>query len=394
MTFNEVFLQFTKDQILKQLESTTEDQVRNTLKQVTAGHSLSPEQFLALLSPQADRQLEQMAQISARNTRQRFGNVVQLYVPLYLSNECLCDCTYCGYSKNNSIARLTLNKDQILEESLALHRMGFRHILLLSGEDARYVNDTTLADVAEWIRPYFSSISIEVQPLKTEEYARLVRAGIDGLTVYQETYDREIYSLVHLAGKKKHFDYRLATPERGGEAGMRRINVGALLGLSDWRYDGFCAGLHASFLEKKFWQSHISVSLPRMRQAAGAHHKLFQVTDRNFVQLMTALRLFLPNAGITLSTRESASLRDHLVSLGVTQMSAGSRTTPGGYSEENHTGKQFEIEDKRTPDEVAAMLRKQGFDPVWKDWDTGLTMPDLDHPAGTLTPQSSSGNVC
>ncbi|MBF0240486.1 MAG: 2-iminoacetate synthase ThiH [SAR324 cluster bacterium] len=394
MTFNEVFLQFTKDQILKQLESTTEDQVRNTLKQAAAGHSLSPEQFLALLSPQADRQLEQMAQISARNTRQRFGNVVQLYVPLYLSNECLCDCTYCGYSKNNSIARLTLNKDQILEESLALHRMGFRHILLLSGEDARYVNDTTLADVAEWIRPYFSSISIEVQPLKTEEYARLVRAGIDGLTVYQETYDREIYSLVHLAGKKKHFDYRLAAPERGGEAGMRRINVGALLGLSDWRYDGFCAGLHASFLEKKFWQSHISVSLPRMRHAAGAHHKLFQVTDRNFVQLMTALRLFLPNAGITLSTRESASLRDHIVSLGVTQMSAGSRTTPGGYSEENNTGKQFEIEDKRTPDEVASMLRKQGFDPVWKDWDTGLTMPDVDHPSGIITPQSSSGNVC
>ena len=367
-TFKDVIEHYSPQWLTEQLIKIDESHVEQTLRRAERQQSLTPEMFVALISPKAAPYLEEMASLSLRLTQQRFGKIIQLYVPLYLSNECLCDCTYCGFSRVNEIPRLTLNRAQILEESQCLYEQGFRHLLLLSGEDVRYVNAETLSETAQLLRERFPSISIEVQPLKIEEYAQLVNAGVDGLTIYQETYDRDRYSQVHLAGRKKHYDYRLATPERAGEAGVRKINIGALLGLSDWKYDGFCVALHAAFLEKKYWRSHFSISLPRMRKATGSDEGLV-ISDRNFVQLMIALRLFLPNAGIVLSTRESAEFRDHVFPLGVTQMSAGSKTTPGGYAKDNHSGAQFEIDDKRSVDEIVTMLRQKGYDPVWKDWD-------------------------
>ena len=368
-TFKEVLQTYSSSWILQTIQSSTPTQVEVALSRAARAQRLTPEHFLALLSPGAQPYIEEMAQISMRITQQRFGKVIQMYVPLYLSNECLCDCTYCGYSKVNQITRLTLNKDQILKECDFLCQQGFRHILLLSGEDARYVNSRTLCETVQWIRPIFSSISIEVQPMKVEEYARLVESGVDGVTVYQETYNQDAYQKVHLAGRKKVYDYRLETPERAATAGVRRINIGALLGLSDWQYDGFCVGLHAWFLEKKYWRSQFSISLPRIREATGLAADYQGVSDPIFVQLMTALRLFLPNIGITLSTRETARFRDHVFPLGVTQMSAGSRTTPGGYIEENHSGAQFEVEDRRSPNEVVRMIQQRGYEAVWKDWD-------------------------
>lgn len=371
-TFRNVMERYPRAWVQQQMATVTPQKVESALRRASHYQRLTPENLIALLSPQAHVYLEDLAQISLQLTQQRFGKIIQMYVPLYLSNECLCNCTYCGFSYNNDIVRKTLNDDEILQEAQFLYDQGFRHILLLSGEDARYVGVPQLQHAVQLIQDKFSSISIEVQPLRTEQYAELVDAGIDGLTVYQETYDRDLYRQIHLSGGKKRFDYRLAAPERGGEAGMRKLGIGALLGLVDWRTEAFYVGLHAQFLERKYWRSHISISFPRIREATGQHGNFLPVSDPDFVQAMTALRAFLPNVGMVLSTRETSEFRDNVFPLCITQMSAGSRTTIGGYFEENDSGAQFELEDHRSPEEVASMIQQTGYDPVWKDWDVAF----------------------
>lgn len=340
---------------------------------------LRAEDLMALLSPAAEPFLEAMAQKAHRLTVQRFGRNILLYAPLYLSNECVNGCLYCGFSAKNQVPRRTLSFDEIETEAQVLHDQGFRHILLVTGESPKAVDNAFIAAAARRIRHLFSSISIEVYPMDTQGYGVMVSAGIDGLTIYQETYDPDLYQQMHPFGKKRDFTFRLATPERGGAAGLRRIGIGSLLGLGDFRFEGFCTGLHALHLSRHFWRTQLTVSFPRIRPADGGFQPLHPVSDRHFVQLICALRLLLPDVGLVLSTRESAQLRDHLLPLGITQMSAGSCTAPGGYADKDHSTQQFAIDDDRSPAEVCRLIRKQGYEAVWKDWDAAFLDQAVDH---------------
>ncbi len=326
--------------------------------------------FAALLSPAAVPRLEEMARSAHQTTLQRFGRTIHLFAPLYLSNECVSTCTYCGFSAENEIARRTLGPTELLAEALELRSRGLRHLLLVAGEHARIVSKDYLVGCVEVLAPHIPSLAVEVQVWDTDTYRRLVAAGCDGLVVYQETYDRETYARVHRKGKKRNYDWRLAAPDRGAAAGMRRLGIGALLGLHhDWRMEALALAAHAQALVRRWWRCEVSLSLPRLRPAAGGFEPADPVDDAEFVQLLCALRLLLPDVGISLSTRESPALRDALLPLGVTHMSAGSHTEPGGYAAPSDAEPQFEISDSRSPTELAGVLRAAGYDPVWKDWE-------------------------
>jgi 2-iminoacetate synthase len=334
-----------------------------------AAPRLSLDDFAVLLSPEAVPRLEDMARRAHETTVRRFGRTVRLFAPLYLSNECVSVCTYCGFSAENEIARRTLSAPELLIEAKALLGRGFRDLLLVSGEHARIVSKDYLVECVRTLAPEVPSLSVEVQVWDTDTYRRLVEAGCDGVVVYQETYDRSTYADVHLKGKKRNYDWRLAAPDRAAAAGVRKLGLGVLLGLHrDWRADAIALAEHAQSLLRRHWRCEVSISLPRLRPAAGGFEPADPVDDRSFVQLLCALRLFLPDVGITLSTRERPELRDALLRLGVTAMSAGSHTEPGGYAAPSEAEPQFEISDTRSPEEVASVLRAAGYDPVWKDW--------------------------
>jgi 2-iminoacetate synthase len=323
----------------------------------------------ALLSAAARARLEDLACVANRVSVARFGRTVRLFAPLYLSNECVSTCTYCGFSAGNDIARRTLSVAEVQAEAAELHRRGFRHVLLVAGEHARIVNRDYLVDCVGAVARQFAQVSIEVQVWDTSTYRRLLAAGCDGVTVYQESYDPATYTAVHLKGKKRNYPWRLAAPDRAAEAGMRRLAIGSLLGLHpDWRSEAITMAAHAQALIRRWWRCEVSVALPRLRPAAGGYEPADPVSDPEFVQLLCALRIVLPAVGISLSTREPAAFRDALVPLGVTTMSAGSHTEPGGYAEPSEAEPQFSISDTRSPAEVATALQAAGYDPVWKDW--------------------------
>lgn len=344
--------------------------------------------FAERLSPEIN--LEELARQAHETTVRHFGRVIRLYAPLYLSNECINICKYCGFSRDNPILRVTLSVDQVAAEARYLKAEGFRHILLVAGEHPHFVSNNYLRDCVAKLRSEWPSIALEVGPLETEEYRPIVAAGAEGLVVYQETYDRKVYAAMHTSGPKMNFDWRLETPERAYAAGFKRLGVGALLGLADWRQEAICLAAHVEYLLKHCWQAQITVSVPRLRPAAGEFEPLVHVTDRELTQLICAFRLTFPQVGIVLSTREPAKLRDGLARLGVTMMSAGSHTEPGGYtgqgkddihitkggrrveSEGEHATVQFEIADGRSPAQVASVLGSMGYEPVWKDWDEAL----------------------
>jgi 2-iminoacetate synthase len=351
--------------------------------------------FERLIASKSDGELETMGQASSVLTLQNFGRTMRLFAPVYLSNECINNCRYCGFSRDNPILRVTLSVEEVVAEARHLTKAGFRQLLLVAGEHPKFVSGDYLADCVRALAPDFSSISIEVGPMGTKDYLPIVEAGADGLAVYQETYNREVYSEMHTAGPKRDFNFRLDCAERGYLAGFRRIGVGALFGLSRWQDEAVSLAAHLEYLFKRCWQAQISVSLPRLRPAAGGFRPLFSMSDRELTQLVCALRITFPQVGIVLSTRERAALRDSLVSLGVTMMSAGSHTEPGGYTrqggehlhrtvrgrivapdfqdgkDEIATG-QFDISDERSPAEIASVLRQRGFEPIWKDWDQAL----------------------
>lgn len=321
-----------------------------------------------LLSPAAEARLEEMAQAAAELTLRRFGRAVRLFAPLYVSNACLSTCTYCGFSKGLDVPRRTLTPEQVEEEARLLTGRGFRHLLLVSGEHRVEVSQDYLLDVVERLAPFVPSISLETQTWSDDTYARLVAAGAEGVVHYQETYDRARYAEVHVAGWKRDYDRRLASTERAAEAGIRRLGIGALLGLAhDWRADVVALGAHAAFLLRRYWRTEVTVALPRIKPSASGYQPVVPVTDRQYVQALAALRLFEPEAGIVLSTREPAVLRDGLVRIAVTHMSAGSSTEPGGYSHPGEAQEQFAVSDERSPAEIAAMLAAAGYEPVWKD---------------------------
>ncbi len=339
MSFLDEINQYDPQQVLAGIEAKTAADVERAL----SVERLRPADLQALLSPAAEGYLEAMAQKAHRITQQRFGKTVLLYAPIYLSNECSNGCLYCGFNATNKVPRKTLSLDEIERDALVLHGQGFRHILLVTGEAPGRVDNDYIAAAVRRIKPMFSSISIEVYPMEEDGYRQMVEAGVDGLTIYQETYDRDLYEELHPFGKKRDYDFRLLTPERGGSAGLRRIGIGFLQGLGNFRSEAFFAGLHALYLSKHFWRSLISISFPRMRPAEGAFPPKNPVSDRHLTQLICAMRLLLHDAGLVLSTRESAELRDNLLPLGITQMSAGSCTAPGGYGEEDRSTEQLGV---------------------------------------------------
>ena len=352
-------------QIEKLLSTSTADDVETVLNK---NNRLSETDFLVLLSDAATPFLETMAQKSFELTRKRFGNTIQMFAPLYLSNECQNICTYCGFSLHNKIPRITLTEKEIISEVNELKRHGFNHILLVTGESQKEVGIKYFLRAIHTILPHIENISLEVQPLEEEEYAQLASTGASSILVYQETYHREIYKEYHPKGMKRNFDYRLETPERIGKAGIHKIGLGVLLGLDDWRIDSFYTAMHLRFLEKKFWKTRYSISLPRLRPAVGIEGPRFPVSDKDLVQLICAWRLFDEHLEISLSTRETFDFRNHVMKLGITSMSAGSKTNPGGYALHNESLEQFEISDERSPGEVALSIQSVGMEPVWKDW--------------------------
>ena len=354
----------------EQIRAADIDDVRRSL----GTDHLHAADLAALLSPAADGYLESMAARSAADTALRFGRTMQIYAPLYISSFCTNRCTYCGFSADNKIERRILSVEEAEKEAMILNQRGFNHILLVSGEAPAKLGVEYLEKLALRLRDRFASISIEVQPLTTEEYTRLFAAGITGVAIYQETYDRITYGKVHLAGQKCDFDFRLKTPARAAAGGMREVGIGALLGLADWRAEGLALGLHLAWLRKNFWRTGITVSFPRLRPAAGEFQPLVTVTERDLSHLIFALRIFDPDVGIILSTREEARFRNGMVGLGPTRYSAGSCTAPGGYSNPELTGEQFAIGDHRSIGEVCGAIRQKGFDPVRKDWDAGFQL--------------------
>lgn len=352
--------------------------------------------FARDLGPADDEQLEGLAVRARALTRRHFGKTVRLFAPLYLSNECINNCAYCGFSRGNPILRVTLDTGQVRAEARHLAAQGFRNILLVAGEHPAFVSGGYLEEILRALAPEIPALSIEVAPMETPEYEPLVRAGAEGLVVYQETYHRPTYARMHTAGPKKDYDWRLAAPERGHAAGFRRLGIGVLFGLWDWREEAIALAAHLDHLQRVCWKSHMTVSFPRLRPAAGGFQPEHPLGDRDFVQLLCAFRNHFPRTGIVLSTREPASLRDAVAPLGVTMMSAGSHTEPGGYTGagannlhltvrgrtlacETPAGalatEQFSTSDQRSPQEVAAHLRQLGLDPVWKDWDRAILTP-------------------
>lgn len=364
MSFYESLLELERLPFKERLRGYTGEEVRRAL----AKDKLDESDLLALLSPAALPYLEEMAEKAQRITRAHFGYAVQLFTPMYAADYCVNHCTYCSFSVTNGFARRKLSPEEVEREASAVASTGLRHILLLTGESLRDTPVSYMKECVNILRRYFSSVSIEVNPLSTEEYRELAECGVDGLTLFQEVYHRETYASLHLKGPKRNFRARLDAPERGCMAGFRAVTIGALLGLYDWRQEAFMTAMHARYLQDRYPGCEISLSPPRFRPYLGSFQPESDVTDRALVQIILAYRLFLPRSGITLSTREPAELRDRLVHLGVTKMSAGVSTEVGGHTGEGGTP-QFEISDGRSVEEIRDMLYGSGLQPVFKDWD-------------------------
>ncbi|MCX4028577.1 2-iminoacetate synthase ThiH [Endozoicomonas sp. SM1973] len=370
MSFNERLQQINWDDSRLAIMSKTTVDVERALSR----QRLSLDDFQALISPAAEPFLEQLAQRSMQLTRQRFGNTMQMYIPLYLSNLCANICSYCGFSIHNKIRRTTLNSEQLNAEIVAIKRMGFDHVLIVTGESEHRVGMAYFRQVLPQLKQAFSHISMEVQPLEQHEYEELIELGVDAVLVYQETYNPITYAKHHLKGKKQDFHYRIHTTDRLGAAGIHKIGIGALIGLEDWRTDCYHVAVHLDYLQRTYWQTKYSISFPRLRPCAGEFQPKSIMTDRQLVQLICAYRLFNPDVELSLSTRESAHFRNNVLPLGITSLSAGSSTQPGGYAEESQQAlEQFEISDERSPAVMAEIIKQKGFEVVWKDWDRSLS---------------------
>lgn len=355
----------------EKVKSKTIAEVESAISTIYADRKPDFEDFLALVSPSADKYLEEIVKLSAEITRMRFGNTILLYMPLYLSNECRSSCTYCGYRYENKIPRKTLSLEEIRSEAKIIYDKGIRHILILTGEDYAKTSIDYMLAAVEVLKEYFVSISIEVYPLKTDEYIRMIEAGTEGLALYQETYDPAKYALYHKRGMKKNMEYRLNGPDRGGDAGFRKIGLGALLGLADPLGEMYFLGLHTAYILKNYWQTSVQISLPRIKSSVTEFSAIINVTDREFVRFVAAFRVYFKDVGIVLSTRESPSFRDNMLGLGITALSVESKTNPGGYSGKEEL-EQFSISDNRNIDILLKVLKKKGIDPVFKDFDRAI----------------------
>jgi 2-iminoacetate synthase len=369
--FADVIDRWDWDETVQTIQSATESDVLRVLSKVRRNQKqLTDEDFMVLISPTAANHLEEMAQLSRRFTQERFGKTISMYIPMYVSNACNNKCVYCGFNHDNPFARTVLTMEQIEEECKAIKQLGpFQNLLLVSGECPSACNITYFEKMMKVCRPYFHNLTIEVQPLKMEEYKRLTHFGLNGVVCFQETYHRENYKKYHPAGMKSIYEWRLNGYDRMGQAGVHKIGMGVLIGLEEWRADVTMMARHLRYLQKHYWRTRYSVNFPRMCPAESGFQPNVVMTDRELAQLTFAFRLFDHDVDISYSTRESASFRSHMMQLGVTSMSAGSQTDPGGYSSCKDSLEQFEITDSRTPDEVTSGIRNMGYDVVWKDWD-------------------------
>ncbi|TVR52167.1 MAG: 2-iminoacetate synthase ThiH [Puniceicoccaceae bacterium] len=367
------------------LRQSREADARTVAAILARGRARDLTEFAALLSPAADERLEDLCRLSQAVTRRHFGKTIRMFAPLYLSNECVNICKYCGFSRHNAIPRITLPVERVVEETRLLAERGFRSLLLVAGEHPKYVSNGYVEEVVRRVLPFMPSVALELGPLETQEYLPLVRAGCEALVVYQETYHEPTYKDLHTAGPKKHYHWRMDTPERAYQAGFRRLGIGALFGLYDWEYEALALAAHSLHLTRTCWKAQITLSLPRMRPAAGEFQPRYVLPDRAMVRLLCALRLLLPHAGLVLSTREPPAFRDGLFTLGITHASAGSSTEPGGYTSFDpeawkptraQEGEQFHIADERPPEVVAAAIRRLGYEPVWKDFDQSLVLSE------------------
>jgi 2-iminoacetate synthase len=371
MSFKSIFETHTWEDVKKSIYSKTFKDVESAL----ASKKRTLEDFKALISPAAVPYLEELAQLSSSLTKQRFGSTIQMYAPMYLSNECNNICTYCGFSFDNKVLRKTLTNQEILQEVEVIKANGYKHILLVTGEANQTVHIDYFKNAIQLLQPHFANISIEVQPLETSEYQIMHEHGVHSVLMYQETYHKEVYKEYHPKGKKSNFDYRLSTPERIGEAKIHKIGLGVLLGLEDWRTESLFCAMHLQFLQTNYWQSKFSISFPRLRPAEGSIEPNIIVTDKELAQLIFAYRIFNEEVELSLSTRETENFRNNIFPLGITSMSAGSKTNPGGYSVAPESLEQFEISDERSAEEIAKVIISAGYEPVWKDWDRALVNP-------------------
>ncbi|CAM4011583.1 2-iminoacetate synthase ThiH [Rahnella bruchi] len=381
-SFTDVWSTLSWDDISLRINSKTSRDVERALSR----NKIDREDFMALISPAALPYLEPMAQRAQQLTRQRFGNTVNFFAPLYLSNLCANECTYCGFSMSNKIKRKTLDEDEIGRECTALNALGFKHLLLVTGEHKGKVGMDYFRRHFPAIRSHFDSLMIEVQPLEQEEYAELKTLGLDGVLVYQETYHTPTYALHHLRGQKQDFYWRLETPDRLGRAGIDKIGLGALFGLSgSWRTDSYMVAEHLLYLQQTYWQSRYSVAFPRLRPCTGGIEPASLLEENQLVQLICAFRILAPDVELSLSTRESPHFRDHVIPLAINTVSAGSKTQPGGYADDHPELEQFAPHDNRSAQRVAEALTQAGLQPVWKDWDSFLGRVSQENVTGWQT---------
>lgn len=369
--FADIIDNYNWDETLELVRNATDADVRRVLAKASRNvKQLTPEEFAVLISPAADPYLEQMAQLSHKYTRERFGNVISMYIPMYVSNACTNKCVYCGFNHDNKFERTTLTMEQVKAECKAIKALGpFQNLLIVSGEYPSKCGINYLENVLQVCRPYFHNLTIEVQPMRSYEYERLTHSGMNGVVCFQETYHRDAYKFYHPHGMKSFYDWRLNGYDRMGEAGVHKIGLGVLLGLEQWQADVVMMARHLRYLQKHYWRSRYSVNFPRMRPSESSYQPRSIISDRELVKLTCAFRLFDHDVDISYSTREAPEFRNHLLPLGVTSMSAGSKTEPGGYASTPEALEQFEVSDERTPSDVTAAIAAGGLQPVWKDWD-------------------------
>ena len=326
--------------------------------------------FMALISPAAAPRLEEMARLSRALTQKRFGKTISMYIPMYITNSCTNSCVYCGFNRHNKMERVILTPGQIKDECEAIRRLGpFENLLIVTGENPRLAGTDYLEEALKVCRPYFNNLTIEVMPLSAEDYSRLTHAGLNGVVCFQETYNRARYKVYHPAGMKSNFEWRLNGYDRMGSAGGHKIGMGVLIGLEDWRTDVTMMARHLLYLRRHYWRTRYSVNFPRMRPSEGHFQPNVVMSDRELAQLTFAFRIFDPDVDISFSTRESPDFRNNIATLGVTSMSAGSKTDPGGYATYPQSLEQFAVSDERTPAQVEADIRRLDYEVVWKDWD-------------------------
>ena len=369
--FADVIDSYDWDKTIEAVNNAALEDVDAVLRKASSSNALlSPEDLGVLISPVASNRLEEMARLAKDITDRRFGKTVSLYIPMYVGNACTNKCVYCGFNHDNDFSRTILSQEEIQQECKSIKELGpFQNLLLVAGEYPALCGVEYLEKVLTTCRPYFHNLTLEVQPMKSADYKRLTESGLNGVVCFQETYNKKAYPKYHPRGMKSHFDWRLNGFDRMGEAGLHKIGLGALLGLEDWHGEAVMLGRHLRYLQKKYWRSRFSINFPRLRPSESGFKPNFIVSDRDIVQLSCAFRIFDHDLDISFSTRENPHFRDSIIGLGVTSLSAGSKTEPGGYSRPHEALEQFEISDARSPHEVEASIKAKGYDPVWKDWD-------------------------